>query len=356
MNTGTLISAFAHAGLLVWALVGGVFRSEPLPFEEFQVSVISGAEFAALTAPQDAPAPEVIAPVAVAPDVTEAPTPEATPEAPVETPPAPAAETPPPPDPPPAVPEAVPPEPVVEEAPPEPPAPPETVLAPPNPDMRPQPRAAPRVAPDPVAPPPPEADVADIAQDAVTDSGEAPSQQEEQEATAPEEATTEIVTEAEEPSGAPVASVRPRGRPERPQPATPPAQDAIADAVAGAVADAGAQEAAAAPAGPPLTEGEREVLRLAVANCWNVGALSSEALAVTVVVGFSMSPDGRPVSGSLQMLSADGGSGDAVTRAYEAARRAILRCGTRGYDLPADKYEQWKEIEITFNPERMGRL
>ncbi|NNK78019.1 MAG: energy transducer TonB, partial [Litoreibacter sp.] len=39
--------------------------------------------------------------------------------------------------------------------------------------------------------------------------------------------------------------------------------------------------------------------------------------------------------------------------AYEAARRALIRCGARGYNLPVDKFAQWQDVEITFNPERM---
>ena len=37
----------------------------------------------------------------------------------------------------------------------------------------------------------------------------------------------------------------------------------------------------------------------------------------------------------------------------EAARRAIIRCGASGYNLPVEKYDQWRDIEMTFNPERM---
>ena len=37
----------------------------------------------------------------------------------------------------------------------------------------------------------------------------------------------------------------------------------------------------------------------------------------------------------------------------ERARRAVLRCQRGGYDLPPEKYDQWREIELTFNPEGM---
>ncbi len=66
-----------------------------------------------------------------------------------------------------------------------------------------------------------------------------------------------------------------------------------------------------------------------------------------------MKQDGKPDIGSIRMVSFSGGSQQAARRAFDAARRAIIRCGARGYDLPADKYAQWKEIEMTFNPENM---
>jgi len=44
---------------------------------------------------------------------------------------------------------------------------------------------------------------------------------------------------------------------------------------------------------------------------------------------------------------------DEANQAFGAARRAILRCGARGFQLPSDKYAQWRNIEMTFNPERM---
>ena len=42
-----------------------------------------------------------------------------------------------------------------------------------------------------------------------------------------------------------------------------------------------------------------------------------------------------------------------TARQIEAARRAILRCQSGGYQLPADKYEQWKDVVITFDPSGM---
>ena len=98
---------------------------------------------------------------------------------------------------------------------------------------------------------------------------------------------------------------------------------------------------------------EEDTIRLKVALCWNVGGLSSVALQVTVKVGFSMLADGKLDKASIRQVSASGGSGDAVRQAYEAARRAIIRCGARGFDLPANKVDPGLEIVMEFNAEQM---
>ncbi|MGB2202054.1 MAG: energy transducer TonB, partial [Pseudooceanicola atlanticus] len=72
-----------------------------------------------------------------------------------------------------------------------------------------------------------------------------------------------------------------------------------------------------------------------------------------VVVSVSMTEDARPRIDTIRMVSFSGGSNEAARQAFEAARRAIIRCGTNGYGLPVDKYGQWRDIEMTFNPEKM---
>ena len=367
---GTYISAVGHVGLIGWLLFGGGFDSAPLPFDVADVSVVSGAEFAAIVA-RTTPQPGVADPSAPVP-----PQVEATPDV-AQAEPAPQAVQQPTPAQPPdtdiAPPEA-----------PQPPAPPADLAdvapvapAPPAPDAapdfapteRPQPRPVDRVAPVPVAPPPPDADVADVVQDAVVPDDSVPSDVIEpaQTPTAPLAAATQIITEADAPSGAVSTSKRPQTRPNRPAPQTPvpqqpvpqtPAQtntassDNVNDAaVAAALADALAAVAPDIPAGPPLTGSEREGFRVAVNQCWNVDP-GSEAARVTVVVAFSLDQSGR-VQGDVRQVSADGGNASAASIAFQAARRAILRCGAAGYSLPADKHDQWRDVEITFDPSGM---
>lgn len=178
---------------------------------------------------------------------------------------------------------------------------------------------------------------------------------------APEEAATEIVTEAEQPSTAPVASIRPASRPARPAraanagttaaAASESAASPPANATPPAVADNGAAAEAAIPSGPPITQAEADAFRLSVSRCWVVD-VGSEAASVSVTVAFDLTREGR-VDGDVRMVSASGGSTTATKAAFEAARRAILRCGASGYQLPAEKYGQWKSVEITFDPGQM---
>lgn len=367
MRRALYASSGLHFAVLIWALIGGnLFNdTEEEPFELTGVTLISAQEFDAMF--------ETVVPVPAVAEQPAMPVPPA-PTQPDPTPPAPE-------DAAPAIsqPEAVP-EPPTETQPdmsalaplpdtevqaevaalPSPPA--QDVAAPPS--DTPAPNEAPRVAPLPAPAPPPEAE---IAPEIVTrpEPSETPSPVPDTPPTAPEESTTEIVTEAETPAAAlaPVSSFRPPARPirtvaEAPTPDSPPEvedRDPLADAIAAAVAEATteAPPAPATPAGPPLSAGQRDGLRLAVQQCWNVGSLSSEALQTVVTISVQMARDGRPETGSIRMIESRGGSDAAARQAFEAARRAVIRCGASGYDLPEESYDHWRVLEITFNPEEM---
>jgi hypothetical protein len=365
LTTGWYISGAAHLALILLLMLGGLFTRDRFPeMAVTEVSLVSEEEYAALVL--RAPAPEVndaipapeapepdtaapempttdAAPAVAVPEQTEAPdAPEAAPEEPQIV-----------------VPDAE----VTTEAP---------VIAPPTVEdgdtVQPQstPAPAPRVAPDPTPMPPVEAETAPevVEQTAPEPTPDTPVE-EQRDAAAPEAATTRIITEADQPDDlAPVESIRPRSRPPRPvrtaEPAPEPQEtrpapqdNAVEDAVAAALADANRPAASAAPSGPPMTDGEKDALRIAVQQCWNVGSLSTDALRTSVTVAVSMSRDGRPDNGSIRMVGFEGGSEASARQAYEAARRAIIRCGANGFALPVEKYDHWRDIEMVFNPERM---
>ncbi|WP_294227539.1 hypothetical protein [uncultured Shimia sp.] len=357
MHIGHYISGVAHTGLIGWVLLGGVFDSDPPPMEVVDVAMISSAEFDALsqsqqapetsteialpqppaetepapevTAPEDAvvPQPEPIEPIAVepevAPDVTELaePTPPEPEVAAEPTPQLPTPET-------------------------------DTAVIIPDTPVKPVPAPVERVAPEPVAQPDPDTAIADALQEATRpdEAGEAAAEVKED--TAPEAASTEIATEPKQDevaSAAPTRSVRPRLRPSVTEPKPTPAEDAIAAALAEAAAPT--ESTPTAPSGPPLTRGEKDGLRVAVQQCWVVD-VGSRAADVTVVVGLNLDQNGK-VQGDIRMLSYEGGDDAAAKTAFAAARRAVLRCQKSGYDLPAEKYDHWRDVEITFNPEKM---
>ncbi len=383
-RTGLIVSGGAHLGAILWLMLGGIFFSHdlPPPVVTAEVSLMSEAEFTALQAaapravteaPAEPSLPEP-APAEAAPAVPE---PEAAPQPAEPTPPEQPAE----PDPAPDVTALTPPETEVEDTPPTPPTPPDVIAEPRLPEIQPDPKAAPRVAPDPTDAPEENVDVApEAVAETTPEPAEEPTPETPMEAAAPPESGEVIRTEDNKDqidlaSAAPLSSPRPKARPEKrapetasepaapqpapEQPAEPeaPAADAVADALAEALSGEASEEPApgtgTAPSGPPMTGGEKDALVIAVKQCWNVGALSTDALRTIVTVGVSMEPSGKPVSGSIRMIGYEGGTDASAQQAYEAGRRAIIRCGQNGYPLPPEKYDQWREVEIVFNPEKM---
>jgi len=345
-----------HAALLLWLIVGWGLQHDPLPFEVTEISVVSGEEFEAIVRATTPDAVTDTPSLAIDPAVEDAPpvAPEVSDENVTLT-----------------EPEVV--EVPVEEAPPPAPLMPldedvevaDTIpqlpdFQPPSaPDLPPSdaptPREAPRIAPEPISAPPEDALIDDSVQESAepSETAEAETNAEPVEATAPEEATTEIVTEAETPSGAPETTILPRARPARPAPPTDQPETSNASDVASAVADAVAEETASAPvpSGPPMTGAEEDAFRRSIARCWNVD-VGAEWTRVTVTVGFSLSQEGR-IEGDIRLVGATGGSDEQARAAFQSARRAILRCGASGYDLPADKYDRWRDVEVTFDPSTM---
>ncbi|PTQ75791.1 energy transducer TonB [Celeribacter persicus] len=385
MNAGQYISGAGHLGLIAYVLFGGLFLhpEEPADVSVQEVALISESEFAAMVAQSTAPDTYEIAPEMRAPETESAPEVSQPEESKPEQS---APETPPPtaPEPKPEPPQTVTPPVEVQPTPPSPQADPEISLEDPGaglpdrPDRKPTPRPVPRIADRNVTAPEPQPEISDTPVEAANEESESPEVVEEKvEESAPQETATEIVTEAEKPSGM-STSPRPKSRPanlaaqvqaaqqaqETPKPATPAAEpkedtsDAVADAAAAAAAalaaeSVGSPAAPERPVGPPLTAGEREGMRVAVSQCWNVGAMSTDAMRTVITVGVAMNEDGTPQAGSIKLLSHTGGTEAGAQSAFEVARRAIIRCGARGFPLPVEKYAHWRNIEMTFDPEQM---
>ena len=237
--------------------------------------------------------------------------------------------------------------------------------------LRPKPRPAPRISDEVVEKPPTDAERSEETVEK-TEPSEEPAEEkpEETEEAAKPESTTEIVTEADEvdpDSAAPVKSARPKGRPadiaqkaaqRKADQAAAEAKAAEREAEAAKQAEAKAIEAAlkaaqaeaSKPSGPPLTGREKGALVLAVQDCWNppIGVQNAADLKVTLLV--ELNEQGRITDGPT-LISPSGSPQGVVKQAYEAGRRALIRCAP--YSLPKEKYEQWRQIEVTFNPQNM---
>lgn len=389
-QTGTVVSAIGHAGVILWVLVGD-WLFAPAPPQEIvltSVDFVTSAEFDAMQAaatetPAEEPAPvrPQARPEAV-PEPVPAPVTEPVPEPAPEPVPEPAPE-----------PEPAPPEPDPEPA----PAPSDAVqaeteqlLPSDSTEIQPEAEAEAIVAPDPVQPET-EAETSDTPEPAVS---EAPAAEEiipqkPTEATVAEDTGDITRTEANEDQQAETGmttSLRPRAKPARPapqpepapeqevaaaepvqetppkpetQPAAQPVDDAATedaiDALLGEATEEPVEEASGGqdlPQGPPLTGGEMGNISSAISRKWNLGAASTEALSSTIVVRVSFAPDGKPTN--FELLEWGGPSQTGVDKLYETARRAVNRAyADGGLPLPADKYDTWRVLDLVFDANGM---
>ena len=94
-----------------------------------------------------------------------------------------------------------------------------------------------------------------------------------------------------------------------------------------------------------------DALRNQISQCWSppVGAPHPDQLIVSFEL--FLNPDGS-VAQPPQLTANSSGTGDPFLRAAaEAARRAIYTCAP--YKLPADRYGQWRDITLVFDPRQM---
>lgn len=99
--------------------------------------------------------------------------------------------------------------------------------------------------------------------------------------------------------------------------------------------------------GAKLSQSEEDAIRRQLQSCWNVPAGAVGGSELKAVVSFKLDP-----SGSLQgQPTLEKSSGD---RAFDdTTLRAVRVCNQRGFQLPADKYDAWAEVKVTFDPRDM---
>lgn len=102
--------------------------------------------------------------------------------------------------------------------------------------------------------------------------------------------------------------------------------------------------------GATLTMSEIDALRSALSRCWSPPIGYTDPAQVRVVMLISLNPDGS-VAGT-EVVEAP--PGQFARQAPESTIRAVRLCAP--YNLPADKYDMWRQLKITFDPRDMGLL
>jgi hypothetical protein len=97
-----------------------------------------------------------------------------------------------------------------------------------------------------------------------------------------------------------------------------------------------------------MTVNELDALRAKLATCWNIQLAPPDPSELRVKVKMYLNADGS-LSQPPEIVEA--GSSEFARTAAESALRAVRRCAP--YNLPSEKYDQWREINITFDPKDM---
>lgn len=287
---------------------------------------------------EDQPTPEITPEESPAPTIETAPAPE--PEAAPEPEPEPVPEPEPEPEPEPVPvpdprPESEPtPEPVPEPEPTPAPQPEPTPEPVPEPEPQPEPEPEPEPEPQPVAPVPPSVT------ESVAELREQFAQQQAAEQQAQQEAEQQ---EAEE--------TVPTEQP------TDPLSDELADRIAdiinndtsrGTTTGEGGQQSLGAPSGQAatLTQSEQAALAAAMRQCWFPPPGAMNVPGLTVEVGVTLNRDGSVATVEILSPITD----ELVRSTSFAAQRAVERCAPYTV-LPPEKYENWRNINVTFDPQ-----
>ena len=116
-----------------------------------------------------------------------------------------------------------------------------------------------------------------------------------------------------------------------------------------AISDAIQQSSGQSTLGKPLTFSEIEKLKYTIKENWSIdpGSLSQE---VKVKIHFSLKRNGTCDRKSIRVSEVIGGNKAAQQVAIRRAKIAVSTCDSKGYKLPPDKYESWRDIEIVFDP------
>lgn len=88
-------------------------------------------------------------------------------------------------------------------------------------------------------------------------------------------------------------------------------------------------------------------LKYRMRGCWNIDAGIKDIHTIQVVINTTFLPDGSIQSAEIEdnfKMTTDGN----FAAVAQSAKRALFTCAP--YNLPIDKYDEWKNIRFTFSP------
>jgi outer membrane biosynthesis protein TonB len=143
-----------------------------------------------------------------------------------------------------------------------------------------------------------------------------------------------------------LAAVVDRSRADQPQPQGAPSEAPQADRTRAQVG-----------AGDRLTASDRAKMQAAIQRCWNISALAGAPGAdrLIVVVEFELNRDGtlagQPRVANAMQINMSGNQFWRV--AQQTALRAVTACQPYNF-FPAERFDDWRAWELTFNPAEMA--
>jgi outer membrane biosynthesis protein TonB len=102
----------------------------------------------------------------------------------------------------------------------------------------------------------------------------------------------------------------------------------------------------------PMGLSEIDMIRQQFMKCWNVPAGARDAHSLIVVIDVEVAQDGSVLSAKLGRDEGRYYSDPFFRAAADSALRAVRRCSPLK-NLPANKFDTWKQMEITFDPRDM---
>lgn len=101
----------------------------------------------------------------------------------------------------------------------------------------------------------------------------------------------------------------------------------------------------------PLSVSQIDAIRAQIEKCWNIPAGARMAESLIVELEVKLDPSGKVMSA--KALDSGKLSDPFYRAASESAQRAVLNPQCNSFKLPADKYDQWKEMVLRFDPSQM---